>query len=194
MSICNLSQVLLIVDTSINNTAQTSTVRSRFAWRGGYLLAAFGIYMVDQSTKAWAVRALRFGDDRRVISGLLDLIYTENKGIAFGQLQEGGAFGRWFFVVLAVAALVLTVRLRTTLILDSQSITITTGRQCRVMAWSMIDRVKMQGLRVVLITKPEGRPDVTVINPRESTDAAFSALVAEIGTRLDADRGYKRLQ
>jgi hypothetical protein len=52
----------------------------------------------------------------------------------------------------------------------------------------------MQGPRLVLITKPEGRPDVTVINPRESTDAAFSALVAEIGTRLDADRGYKRLQ
>ena len=92
------------MDTSINNTAQTSTVRSRFGWRGGYLLAAFGVYMVDQSTKAWAARSLRFGDDRRVIMGLLDLIYTENKGIAFGQLQEGGAFGRWFFVVLAMAA------------------------------------------------------------------------------------------
>jgi len=92
------------VDTIINNTAQTPTVRSRFAWRGGYLLAAFGVYMVDQSTKAWAVRSLRFGNDRRVISGLLDLVYTENKGIAFGQLQEGGAFGRWFFVVLAMAA------------------------------------------------------------------------------------------
>ena len=99
---CNLAK--LGMDTSINNTAQSSTARSRFAWRGGYLLAAFGIYMVDQSTKAWAVRALRFGDDHRVISGLLDLIYTENKGIAFGQLQEGGAFGRWFFVVLAMAA------------------------------------------------------------------------------------------
>jgi hypothetical protein len=99
-----------------------------------------------------------------------------------------------FAVVLAVAALVLTVRLRTTLILDSHSITITTGRQRRVMAWSMIESVKMHGPRLVLITKPEGRPDVTVINPRESTDAAFSALVAEIGTRLDADRGYKRLQ
>jgi hypothetical protein len=99
-----------------------------------------------------------------------------------------------FAVVLAAAALVLTVRLRTTLILDSQSITITTGRQRRVIAWSMIDSVKMQGPRLVLITKPVGRPDVTVINPRESTDAAFSALVAEIGTRLDVDRGYKRLQ
>ncbi len=99
-----------------------------------------------------------------------------------------------FAVVLAVVALVLTARLRTTLILDAQSITIITGRQRRVVAWSMIDSVKMQGPRLVLISKPEGGPDVTVINPRESTDAAFSALVTEIGTRLDADRGYKRLQ
>ncbi len=92
------------MDTSINNTTPTSSVRSRFAWRAGYLLAAFGIYMVDQTTKAWAVRSLRFGTDRQLIKSFLDLIYTENKGIAFGQLQEGGAFGRWFFVVLAVAA------------------------------------------------------------------------------------------
>jgi signal peptidase II len=92
------------VDTSINKTVETSSAGSRFGWRAGYLLAAFGIYMVDQTTKAWAVRALRFGDDRRVIRGVLDFVYTENKGIAFGQLQEGGAFGRWFFVVLAIAA------------------------------------------------------------------------------------------
>jgi len=60
--------------------------------------------MVDQSSKAWAVRALRFGQEKQIIKGFLDLIYTENPGIAFGQLQEGGAFGRWFFVVLAIAA------------------------------------------------------------------------------------------
>ena len=60
--------------------------------------------MVDQSSKAWAVRALRFGEEKQIIKGFLDLIYTENPGIAFGQLQEGGAFGRWFFVVLAIAA------------------------------------------------------------------------------------------
>jgi signal peptidase II len=77
---------------------------ARFGWRAGYLLASFGIYMVDQSTKAWAVRALRFGDDQTIIRGFFDLVYTENRGIAFGQLQEGGAFGRWFFVVLATAA------------------------------------------------------------------------------------------
>ena len=88
-----------------STTAQTTT-RARFGWRAGYLIAALGIYLVDQSSKAWAVRALRYGEDKRIISGFLDLIYTENPGIAFGQLQEGGSFGRWFFVVLASAAAV----------------------------------------------------------------------------------------
>lgn len=77
---------------------------TRIGWRAGYLLAAFGIYMVDQVTKAWAVRTLRVGADRAGIKGFLDFVYTENPGIAFGQLQEGGSFSRWFFVVLAIAA------------------------------------------------------------------------------------------
>jgi signal peptidase II len=81
-----------------------SDVRTRFGWRAGYLLACFGIYLVDQTTKAWAVRTLRHGDDRTIIRGFFDLIYTENSGIAFGQLQRGGAFGRWFFAGLAVVA------------------------------------------------------------------------------------------
>ncbi|HEX8653286.1 MAG TPA: signal peptidase II [Pyrinomonadaceae bacterium] len=80
--------------------------REQLGWRAAYLLAAFGIYMVDQASKAWAVRALRFGQAKTLISGLLDLEYAENPGIAFGQLQEGGAFGRWFFVVLAAGAAV----------------------------------------------------------------------------------------
>ena len=83
-----------------------TSVGNRFGWRAGYLLTSFGMYMVDQASKAWAVRRLRSGDDLTIISGFLDLIYTENPGIAFGQLQEGGNFGRWFFVVLAVAAAV----------------------------------------------------------------------------------------
>jgi len=89
------------LDTSID---KTTDFRTRFAWRAGYLLAAFGLFMADQATKAWAVKVLRFGDERVVIRGFLQFIYTENPGIAFGQLQEGGAFGRWFFVVLAVLA------------------------------------------------------------------------------------------
>ncbi|HEX8476183.1 MAG TPA: signal peptidase II [Pyrinomonadaceae bacterium] len=76
-------------------------------WRAAYLLAAAGIYLTDQASKAWAVRALkRTGESRTIINGFLDLSYAENPGVAFGQLQEGGAFGRWFFVALAAAATV----------------------------------------------------------------------------------------
>ncbi|MFN2455643.1 MAG: signal peptidase II [Pyrinomonadaceae bacterium] len=78
--------------------------RERTGWRVAYLAAAFGIYMTDQASKAWAVRALRFGEDRTIIPGFLSLVYAENRGIAFGQLQDGGAFGRWFFVGLATLA------------------------------------------------------------------------------------------
>ena len=71
----------------------------------GYLICAMGIYLVDQSSKAWAIRRVRF-EDITVIRGMLSFVYAENPGIAFGQLQEGGAFGRWFFVVLAALAAV----------------------------------------------------------------------------------------
>lgn len=88
-----------------NETEQPAVAPlTRFGWRAGYLLGAFGIYMMDQVTKAWAVRTLRHGDERTIISGFFDLIYTENPGIAFGQMQGAGSFGRWFFVVLAVLA------------------------------------------------------------------------------------------
>jgi signal peptidase II len=87
-----------------SETDRTNTIRARFAWRAGYLLAAVGVYLADQASKAWAVKTLRFGEDRIVIRNFLQFAYTENPGIAFGQLQDGGSFGRWFFVVLAAAA------------------------------------------------------------------------------------------
>ncbi len=80
-----------------------SSLKSRITWRVGYLVASLGIYLTDQASKAWAGRRLRI-EDRTIIRGALDLVYAENRGIAFGQLQEGGQFGRWFFVVLASAA------------------------------------------------------------------------------------------
>jgi hypothetical protein len=97
-----------------------------------------------------------------------------------------------FAVVLAVIALVLTARLRTTLLLDAESITIIKGRRRRVLPWSMIDLVRRKGPRLLLITKPEGGADATVLNPGNATDASFDALIAEIGRRMDADRGYRR--
>lgn len=88
----------------MNDIQAVSIAHTRLGWRAGYLVAAIGVFMIDQVTKAWAVRTLRVTDDLTIIRGFLDLAYTENRGIAFGQLQQFGTLGRWFFVVLAVAA------------------------------------------------------------------------------------------
>jgi signal peptidase II len=88
----------------MNEVTATSTAGTRLGWRAGYLLAAFGIYMTDQVSKAWAVRTLRLTDELTIIRNLVDFVYSENPGIAFGQLQRTGSFGRWFFVSLAIAA------------------------------------------------------------------------------------------
>jgi signal peptidase II len=66
-------------------------------WRAAYLFAALCVFLLDQATKAWAVRA---------VEGFLHFGYAENPGIAFGQFQEGGEFGRWMLVALAALAAV----------------------------------------------------------------------------------------
>jgi signal peptidase II len=80
-----------------------------WGWRAAYLLAALGIYLMDQASKAWAVRALRFNAEQTVVERFIYFAYAENSGIAFGQLQGGGAFGRWFLAVLAALAAVAVV-------------------------------------------------------------------------------------
>ena len=78
----------------------------RFGWRAAYLLAALGVYLADQASKAWAVRRLMSRGGVDVIGGFLRFDYATNPGIAFGQLQKSGAFGRWLLAGLAVAAIV----------------------------------------------------------------------------------------
>lgn len=80
-----------------------------FIWKLGYLAIAGGVFMIDQVTKAWAIRVLRFNDDRTVISGFLNFAYAENTGVAFSMLDNHGDAGRWGLSVVAfvAAALVL---------------------------------------------------------------------------------------
>jgi signal peptidase II len=73
-------------------------------WRIAYLVAALGIYLTDQASKTWAVRALRFRDAMDVIPGFLSFIYAENTGVAFSQFQDKGELGRWTLAALAMLA------------------------------------------------------------------------------------------
>lgn len=63
--------------------------------------------MIDQSTKAWAARRLRFDGDMPLIPGLLNFAYAQNTGIAFSMLDEQGDAGRWGLSVVAMAAAIL---------------------------------------------------------------------------------------
>lgn len=80
-----------------------------FFWKLGYLAIAGGVFMIDQTSKAWAARKLRFEGDMPVIDGFLNFAYATNTGVAFSMLDEGGDSGRWGLSAVAffAAALVL---------------------------------------------------------------------------------------
>ena len=63
--------------------------------------------MIDQTTKAWAIRSLRFGGDRSIISNFLNFSYAQNTGVAFSMLDEQGDAGRWGLSIVAMIAGVL---------------------------------------------------------------------------------------
>lgn len=68
---------------------------------------AGGVFLVDQMTKAWAVRRLRFGGDKTVIENFLNFSYAQNPGVAFSMFDNGGEGGRWGLSVVAGIAAVL---------------------------------------------------------------------------------------
>ncbi len=78
-----------------------------FYWKIAYLLMSGGVFLIDQMTKAWAIRRLRFGGDRSVIANFLNFAYAENPGVAFSFLDNGGDTGRWGLSVVAGIAAVL---------------------------------------------------------------------------------------
>jgi signal peptidase II len=75
-----------------------------FFWKLGYLLAAGAVFMIDQTTKAWAVRRLRFGDVKEVIPNFLNFAYATNPGVAFSMFDDHGETGRWGLSIVALIA------------------------------------------------------------------------------------------
>ena len=75
-------------------------------WKIAYLGMSLGVFMVDQTTKAWAARKLHFGGDKSVIQDFLTFSYAQNTGVAFSMLDDHGDAGRFgLSAVAGVAAL-----------------------------------------------------------------------------------------
>lgn len=68
---------------------------------------AFGVFMVDQTTKAWAARVLKFSGDREIIPSLLNFAYAQNTGVAFSMMDDHGETGRFGLSIVAIVAGVL---------------------------------------------------------------------------------------
>ena len=67
------------------------------------MLGAFvPLYALDQWTKWLVDQRFEFGASRVVVPGFLEILHSRNRGAAFGMFQGGG----WFFLALAVVALV----------------------------------------------------------------------------------------
>lgn len=73
-------------------------------WKLGYLFAGFGVYLVDQVSKAWVKKTLELYEEMPVISGFLNFYRTHNPGVAFSQLNDHGEVGRWGLSGLAAIA------------------------------------------------------------------------------------------
>jgi len=75
-----------------------------FIWKLAYLVIAGGVFMIDQTSKAWATRVLRFNGDRPIISGFLNFAYAQNTGVAFSMFDNNGDAGRWGLSAVAIIA------------------------------------------------------------------------------------------
>lgn len=93
-------------------------------------------------------------------------------------------------VSLGVITALLVSRLRSTVLLDADAIRVIRGRRTSRVPWSTVDHVMLKGPRLTVVTKPDQGEAITVVNPRTPTDPTFSALVAAVQSRLNADRGY----
>lgn len=78
-------------------------------WKLAYLAVAGGVFMIDQTSKAWAVRRLRLGDEINLIPGFLNFAYAQNTGAAFSMLDDHGSTGRWGLSAVALLATSLVV-------------------------------------------------------------------------------------
>jgi hypothetical protein len=125
-----------------------------------------------------------------VVVGVLLLVLTSAYGWPVGLLVLAVVLAV-LGVLLGLAALVVTHRIRSVVVSTPAGITVEHGSERHTVAWSEIVAVRVVGHRLVLSRK-EGEGSVSVLNPRRRANPTFLALMAEVQQRLDADRGYSQ--
>ena len=94
-------------------------------------------------------------------------------------------------LLLAVAATVLTWMFQTTLLVQRDTLTVTSGRRRTVFSWHDIAEIDVKGARLVINPVDGSKPTVAYVNPRQIGQPAFQTLGSLLAARLDASRGYR---
>lgn len=66
-------------------------------------IVALVFYLLDQAIKFWVLKSIPYGASIPIIPNFFYLVHVRNTGAAFGMLQDSN----WFFVILAIAALLI---------------------------------------------------------------------------------------
>ncbi|MEZ5308649.1 MAG: signal peptidase II [Pyrinomonadaceae bacterium] len=73
-------------------------------WKFAYIASAMAVLLMDQASKAWAVKTLKFGGDKSIIPGFLNFAYATNTGAAFSLFAGNGQAGRLGLSIVAISA------------------------------------------------------------------------------------------
>jgi len=73
-------------------------------WSGPALVAA--VFALDRVTKVWIERTLELWSTRPVVPGFFDLVHSQNRGMAFGLLNDGATdVTRWLLIAVSLGVL-----------------------------------------------------------------------------------------
>jgi signal peptidase II len=143
------------------------------AWaRAGVVLAC--VVLADQVTKALVTDALARGDERHVVAGV-QIVNVRNSGVAFGQLQNGGAIVSAVIACAVIALLVYFARSAT-----RPWIWLPTGLLLGGAAGNIVDRVH-EGAVVDFIKLPHW-PAFNVADSAITVGVVVLVLIVERGS------------
>ena len=93
-------------------------------------------------------------------------------------------------VLLALVATILTWRFQTTLLVQRDTLTLTSGRRRTVFHWRDIKGIDVRGARLVVSPIDGSKPTIAYVDPRQVGQPSFQAMGTLLAERLDASRGY----
>lgn len=145
-------------------------------------------------SSALPIRGVAIGALGELVGAVLFVIGIDR---AFGWLV---ALGIVIFVLcggLWVAALLVRLRLRTTVVLDADGILIRSAGKSAHATWPQINGVRADRHTIYLDLDSSGGQTGTealkIDSPRGDQDLQFGALSDSLAARLDHDRGYRSL-